>query len=107
MGRRARQGALLRPQTQAARLQTAEVIPGGVAYGFAIFEAKRWIGHNGDIPGYTTVVVYLPECDATLVVMTNSDEPQDHLRANNALRPAVTLSPGAIETYAALMSFLN
>jgi len=71
-------GALLRPQTQAARLQTAEVIPGGVGYGFAIFDANGWIGHNGDIPGYTTVVGYLPERDATLVVMTNSDEPQDH-----------------------------
>ncbi len=71
-------GTLLRPQTQARRLQTAEVIPGGARYGFAIFDANGWIGHNGDIPGYTTVVVYLPERDATLVVMTNSDEPHDH-----------------------------
>lgn len=71
-------GSLLSSQTQAARLQTAEVIPGGVGYGFAIFNANGWIGHNGDIPGYTTVVAYLPERDATLVVMTNSDQPPDH-----------------------------
>ena len=44
----------------------------------AIFNAEGWIGHNGDIPGYTTVMVYLPERDATLVVMVNSDVPRLH-----------------------------
>jgi D-alanyl-D-alanine carboxypeptidase len=71
-------GTLVSPWTQATRLQTAEVIPGGAGYGFAIMNANGWIGHNGDIPGYTTVVVYLPARDATLVVMTNSDVPQGH-----------------------------
>jgi D-alanyl-D-alanine carboxypeptidase len=81
-------GALLSPRSQAARLRTAEIIPGGARYGFAIMNANGWIGHNGDIPGYTTVVVYLPERDATLVVMTNSDEPHDH--AAGQLATAVT-----------------
>ncbi|MDT5148826.1 MAG: D-alanyl-D-alanine carboxypeptidase, partial [Mycobacterium sp.] len=81
-------GALLSARSQAARLRTAEIIPGGARYGFAIMNANGWIGHNGDIPGYTTVVVYLPERDATLVVMTNSDEPHDH--AAGQLATAVT-----------------
>jgi D-alanyl-D-alanine carboxypeptidase len=70
-------GSLLSPQTQAQRLQTAEAVP-GVGYGFAIFNVHGWIGHNGDIPGYATVLVYLPERHATLVVLTNSDVPESH-----------------------------
>lgn len=70
-------GSMLRPQTQAGRLQTTEIAP-GVGYGFAIFNVSGWIGHNGDIPGYTTVVVYLPERDATLVILANSDVPEKH-----------------------------
>lgn len=27
-------------------------------------EMPAWIGHNGDIPGYTTVMVYVPQRDA-------------------------------------------
>ena len=47
----------------------------GIDYDFA---AHGWLGHNGDIPGYATVVVYLPERDATLVVFVNSDIPEPH-----------------------------
>lgn len=71
-------GILLRPETQQQRLAGgSEVVP-GVDYRFAIFTAQGWIGHNGDIPGYATVVVYLPERDATLVVIANSDVPEPH-----------------------------
>ena len=71
-------GALLNPVTQVQRLTTsAELLP-GVGYAFAIFNVHGWIGHNGDIPGYTTVLVYLPERDATLVVLANSDVPEAH-----------------------------
>ncbi|MCP9271103.1 serine hydrolase domain-containing protein [Mycolicibacterium arenosum] len=71
-------GALLSPATQAARLSNMSSVIPDVGYGFAIFNAHGWIGHNGDIPGYTTVTVYLPERDATLVVMVNSDAPEPH-----------------------------
>jgi D-alanyl-D-alanine carboxypeptidase len=71
-------GSLLSPGAQATRLQNpTEVVP-GVGYGFAVFDAHGWIGHNGDIPGYATVTVYLPERDATLVVLVNSDAPERH-----------------------------
>lgn len=70
-------GTLLSPQTQAQRVQVESAIP-GVGYGFTIFDVHGWIGHNGDIPGYATVLVYLPERDATLVVLVNSDVPEKH-----------------------------
>ncbi len=71
-------GALLSPFAQAQRLSGGTTLVPGVDYMFAIFNAEGWIGHNGDIPGYTTVMVYLPERDATLVVMVNSDVPKLH-----------------------------
>ena len=71
-------GALLSPGTQAQRLSGGTTMAPGVDYKFAIFSAEGWIGHNGVIPGYTTVMVYLPERDATLVVMVNSDIPKLH-----------------------------
>ncbi|MGY4649361.1 CubicO group peptidase (beta-lactamase class C family) [Mycobacterium sp. URHB0021] len=69
-------GTLLQPDTQAHRIGDGSYVTDGVDYAFAIFNAHGWIGHNGDIPGYTTVSVYLPERDATLVVSVNSDIPQ-------------------------------
>jgi len=71
-------GALVSPATQSARLANLTSVVPGVGYGFAIFEAHGWIGHNGDIPGYATVTVYLPERNATLVVMVNDDGPEPH-----------------------------
>lgn len=42
-------------------------------YGMGIFTVAGWIGHNGSVPGYQTVAVYLPERETTLVVMLNTD----------------------------------
>lgn len=71
-------GALLEPETQAARIRDGLEVVAGVDYAFAIFDAQGWLGHNGDIPGYATVAVHLPEKDATLVVFVNSDVPEPH-----------------------------
>jgi D-alanyl-D-alanine carboxypeptidase len=72
------QGTLLKPDTQAQRINNGSSVAPGVDYDFAIFNTHGWRGHNGDIPGYATVVVYLPELDATMVVLTNSDIPEQH-----------------------------
>ena len=58
-------GTLLHPETQAQRIGDGSYVADGLDYAFAIFNAQGWIGHNGDIPGYTTVSVYLPDRDAT------------------------------------------
>jgi D-alanyl-D-alanine carboxypeptidase len=71
-------GTLLRPDTQAQRISHGSTVAPGVDYAFAIFSAQGWMGHNGDIPGYATVAMYLPERDATLVVIVNSDVPELH-----------------------------
>lgn len=71
-------GTLLRPDTQAQRISNGSSVVPGTSYDFAVFNVNGWLGHNGDIPGYTTVVVYLPERDASLVVFTNSDVPEQH-----------------------------
>ncbi|GFG51463.1 serine hydrolase [Mycolicibacterium agri] len=71
-------GTLLRPETQVQRVSGGTEAAPDVDYDFAIFNTHGWLGHNGDIPGYATVVVYLPQRDATLVVMANSDVPEPH-----------------------------
>ncbi|MEU9736908.1 serine hydrolase domain-containing protein [Streptomyces sp. NPDC048002] len=66
-------GTLLSPRTQAERLKTLPTGIPGTSYGLGIFDTNGWIGHNGSIPGYETVTVYLPAEKATLVVMINTD----------------------------------
>lgn len=68
-------GSLLTPELQKERLR-AERGPGspaGFAYGMGIFTIAGWVGHNGSVPGYQTVAVYLPDRRISLVVMINTD----------------------------------
>ncbi|MER7464078.1 serine hydrolase domain-containing protein [Streptomyces sp. NPDC097981] len=65
-------GTLLKPATQAQRLNVVEALP-GTGYGLGIFNVQGWIGHNGSLPGYQALAVYLPKPKATLVVMLNTD----------------------------------
>ncbi|MEV0740379.1 serine hydrolase domain-containing protein [Streptomyces sp. NPDC050549] len=66
-------GTLLSPETQRQRLRMLPTGFPGLSYGLGIFESGGWIGHNGSIPGYETVTVYLPSQKATLVVILNTD----------------------------------
>lgn len=65
----------------------------GVGYSFAIFDTHGWLGHNGDIPGYTTVLVYLPARDATLAVSVNSDVPENHAAGQIARAITAIVTP--------------
>lgn len=68
-------GALLSPELQQQRLNTTTE-PGQApdfGYGMGVFTVAGWIGHNGSVPGYQTVAIYLPERETTLVVMINTD----------------------------------
>ncbi|MGW4480894.1 serine hydrolase domain-containing protein [Rhodococcus triatomae] len=85
-------GTLLSPETQAQRLETVSA-PGyapGVGYGLGIFDAEGWIGHNGSLPGYQTVVVHLPEKDTTLAIMINTDEAYQGGEPSTFLATAIT-----------------
>ncbi|THA31232.1 serine hydrolase domain-containing protein [Streptomyces sp. A1547] len=66
-------GRLLTPATQAERLKTTPMNIQGDGYGLGIFNVQGWIGHNGSIPGYEVLPVYLPQAQATMVILLNTD----------------------------------
>ncbi len=91
-------GSLLSPETQAQRLKTLPTGLPGLSYGLGIFETGGWIGHNGSIPGYQTVTVYLPSKKATLVIMINTDISSGGQEPSTLLARAVTgiVTPGNV-----------
>ncbi|WP_055532451.1 serine hydrolase domain-containing protein [Streptomyces graminilatus] len=91
-------GKLLTPETQSQRLKTHPTGLPGLSYGLGIFETGGWIGHNGSIPGYETVTVYLPSKKATLVIMINTDITSGGQEPTTLLARAVTgiVTPGNV-----------
>ncbi|MFF8731820.1 serine hydrolase domain-containing protein [Streptomyces sp. NPDC015171] len=59
--------------TQRQRLVTPATPIRGAGYGLGIFDVQGWIGHNGSLPGYESLTVYLPATRTTLVVLLNTD----------------------------------
>ncbi|MGW7319565.1 serine hydrolase domain-containing protein [Streptomyces sp. NPDC054865] len=84
-------GTLLTPATQAQRLK---VSPAGdlpdTGYGLGIFNVDGWIGHNGSLPGYESLTVYLPQSRATLVVLLNTDIPYRGSEPSSLFGEAIT-----------------
>jgi D-alanyl-D-alanine carboxypeptidase len=68
---------LLAPAQQKRRLDSfkPKVAPETpqLSYGIGMVNDLGWIGHTGQVPGYTTAVYYNPDIDTTVVVETNSD----------------------------------
>ncbi|MFJ7156280.1 serine hydrolase domain-containing protein [Streptomyces sp. NPDC101118] len=83
-------GKLLSPETQAERMKMLPTGFPGTNYGLGILETSGWIGHNGSIPGYETVTVYLPEEKATMVLMLNTDSQVGGQEPSTLLARAVT-----------------
>lgn len=76
-------GSLLSPTTQAMRLQTGVLVETPkvtVAYGMGITNINGFLGHDGAIVGYGSLVLYLPSSGATIVLMGNNND-------NNAPAP--------------------
>jgi D-alanyl-D-alanine carboxypeptidase len=98
-------GELLTPQMQEQRLQTvaAPGLPPQDGYGLGIFNLGGWIGHNGSLPGYQTVAVYLPEKQTTMVILLNTDIEHDGGEPSTALATAITkeLTPDHVYTLSA------
>ena len=95
-------GKLLTPQMQAQRLQTvgAPGLPPQDGYGLGIFNLAGWVGHNGSLPGYQTVAVYLPEKQTTMVILTNTDIESQGAEPSTTVAAAITkeLTPDHIYT---------
>ncbi|MFD0273212.1 serine hydrolase domain-containing protein [Kitasatospora sp. NPDC127111] len=83
-------GTLLSPETQAQRTKFVPTGLPGAGYGLGIFDVQGWIGHNGSLPGYESLVLYLPELDATLVVVLNTDILTDGLEPTTLFGQAIT-----------------
>ncbi|MFI1017778.1 serine hydrolase domain-containing protein [Streptomyces sp. NPDC020965] len=83
-------GTLLTPETQAERLKTGPTTIPGAGYGLGIFNVQGWIGHNGSLPGYETLTVYLPESQATMVVLLNTDVLHDEAEPSTLFGQAIT-----------------
>ncbi|MFI5821902.1 serine hydrolase domain-containing protein [Streptomyces rishiriensis] len=64
---------MISPATQRQRLITPATPIPGTGYGLGIFNVQGWIGHNGSLPGYESLTIYLPSAQATLVVVLNTD----------------------------------
>jgi D-alanyl-D-alanine carboxypeptidase len=70
-------GALLKPATQALRLKTRPLVQTpkiNLSYGLGITEVNGFLGHDGAIVGYGSVVLYLPSRQATIVILGNSND---------------------------------
>ncbi|MEW2301253.1 serine hydrolase domain-containing protein [Streptomyces sp. NPDC006655] len=61
------------PATQKQRLATPPTGITGAGYGLGIFDVQGWIGHNGSLPGYEALTVYLPSARTTVAVLLNTD----------------------------------
>ncbi|MFJ6780466.1 serine hydrolase domain-containing protein [Streptomyces yangpuensis] len=83
-------GTLLTPETQAQRLKTTSVGIPGAGYGLGLFDVQGWIGHNGSLPGYESLGVYLPQAQATLVVILNTDILHDGQEPSTLFGEAIT-----------------
>jgi D-alanyl-D-alanine carboxypeptidase len=85
-------GKLLTPPMQEQRLQTvgSPGMPPQDGYGLGIFNLGGWIGHNGSLPGYQTVVVHLPQKQTSLVILTNTDIEYQGGEPSTTLATAIT-----------------
>lgn len=57
---------------------------GDVEYGFGLMRKRDWVGHNGNISGFQTFVMYSIKDDVTITLMTNASnkKPLNNLMKN-------------------------
>ncbi|MFE5024341.1 serine hydrolase domain-containing protein [Streptomyces sp. NPDC056656] len=89
---------MISPATQKQRLITPKTTIPGAGYGLGIFNVQGWIGHNGSLPGYESLTIYLPSAKATLVVVLNTDINHDDSEPSTLVGQAITkiISPSDI-----------
>lgn len=81
---------ILRDATQKQRIESLNTtVPGNgpnYSYGLGLQRIRGWVGHLGEVSGYTTMVYYKPETQTTLVIIVGSN-----IYAENTTRPAQAL----------------
>lgn len=65
---------ILSPAMQRQRLSGMVNVTGaaGVTYGLGVFEVGGFLGHDGEVPGYNSVVLYSPQKKETAIVLGNT-----------------------------------
>jgi D-alanyl-D-alanine carboxypeptidase len=95
-------GTLLTHRTQIQRERFLKAPGfGSAGYGLGLFNVGGWIGHNGSLPGYQTLVVYLPSRRATMVLLINSDIAYKRTPLSTLLGEAITkvITPRNVYTF--------
>ncbi len=64
-------GGLLSDSIQQLRLNSLLTMHGDSAYGIGLFSVHSFLGHNGGIEGYTSVMLHSLEKDATIIILYN------------------------------------
>nr|WP_229703176.1 serine hydrolase domain-containing protein [Streptomyces albiflavescens] len=81
---------MISPVTQKQRLTTPPTTIPGAGYGLGIFNVQGWIGHNGSLPGYESLTIYLPSAKATVVVLLNTDINYHDAEPSTVIGQAIT-----------------
>ncbi|MFG2606290.1 serine hydrolase domain-containing protein [Streptomyces sp. NPDC048514] len=81
---------MISPAMQRQRLVTPPTPIPGAGYGLGIFDVQGWIGHNGSLPGYESLTIYLPATRTTLVALLNTDIGHDDEEPSTLIGRAVT-----------------
>ena len=86
-------GRLLDPETHEARLRAQPLSgwPDEVGYGEGIIEAGSFCGHGGDLFGFNSQMLYLPQRDATIVISVNKTDPYSEPPAEALARDIVAI----------------
>jgi D-alanyl-D-alanine carboxypeptidase len=63
---------ILSAKLQRERLRTVPTTSPGLSYGLGIMELSGFVGHDGAVPGYDSLVLYAPQSGATLVLLGNT-----------------------------------
>ena len=93
-------GSLVSPEMQKERLTWMTLPPNTPerAYGIGIGIDHGWLGHTGELPGYNCSAFYLPDKQAVIVVMVNSDIPVGKNNPSPTIMKALTqvVTPGNV-----------
>ncbi|GLF94775.1 serine hydrolase domain-containing protein [Streptomyces yaizuensis] len=89
---------LVSDRTQRERLTLHPTTVPDVGYGLGIFMVRGWVGHNGSLPGYEALTLYLCEQRATMVVLVNTDTGHGQQEPSTLVGEAITeiVSPGHV-----------
>ncbi len=85
-------GALLKPAVQRQRERFVPIpFSAQAGYGFGLFDINGWIGHDGAVPGFESLTVYLPAKQATMVLLLNGEaDIESNLRLGEAISKVIT-----------------